>query len=202
MSKDSYSKAASDGEVPLTIYFVRHGQAGGDNSAETMGPPLTRLGMHQAERVGDRLSVEVFRHAYSSDLTRAYETMVAILKRHREIPYTVTHDVREVTHYHFIDGLKYPSLEVRLTVKKEMETIRRFATFLRRTHAPGETVLVVCHGNFIRSILPILGRKQPRKAMLLDINNTAVTIVDVWPSGEAVVKLANCTKHLLPKQIT
>ena len=107
-----------------------------------------------------------------------------------------------MTHYNFIKNAGPSKSAVRKSVKREWESINHFARYLRRGHQPGEKVLVVCHGNMIRSILPLLGGKDPKDSILIDINNTAVTVIDVWPSGEAVLKLANCTKHLLPRQVT
>ena len=195
------TEALEESEVALVVYFVRHGQAGGPDVNEMLGPPLTRLGEHQASRVGERLSKETFTHIYTSDLAHAYDTTRAILKYHDNTPYTVTTDIREVTHYNFIkEAVPRPSMKK--VLKKEADAIDHFSSYLRHVHKPGEQVLVVCHGNLIRSIVPVLGGKDPRESVLIDINNTAVSIVDVWPSGEAVIKLANCTKHLLPRQVT
>lgn len=196
------TEALEEREVPLVVVFVRHGHAGGPDVNDILGPPLTRLGEHQAERVADRLSRDKFAHIYTSDLARAYDTTRAILKFHEGTPYTVTTDIREVTHYNFVKDAHPPKTAMKKSVKREWESISHFAAYLRHVHQPGERVLVVCHGNFIRSILPLLGGKDPRESVLIDINNTAVTIIDVWPSGEAVLKLANCTKHLLPRQVT
>lgn len=195
-------EVADDTERPLTVVFVRHGLAAGPVVNEVLGPPLTSLGQHQAARVAERLAREKFNHIYSSDLVRAYDTARAILKFHNETPYTVTTDVREISHYHFLPDMKPPKSAIKQVVKKEWQVLTCFATFLRQVHPPGERVLVVCHGNFIRTILPVLGGRVPQESVLIDINNSAVTIIECWPSGEAVIRLANCTRHLLPRQIT
>jgi broad specificity phosphatase PhoE len=189
-------------EVPLVVFFVRHGNAGGPDINDILGPPLTRLGEHQAERVAERLAKERFTHIYTSDLARAYDTTRAILKFHGNTPYTVTTDIREVMHYNFVKDAHPPKAVLRKALKREWEAINHFAGHLRNGHKPGERVLVVCHGNFIRSILPVLGGRDPKESVIIDINNTAVTVMDIWPSGEAVLKLANCTKHLLPRQVS
>ena len=189
-------------EVPLTVYFIRHGNAGGPDINAVLGPPLTRLGEHQAARVAERLAHEKFNHIYTSDLARAYDTTRAILKHQAGTPYTVTTDIREVTHYNFIKAAHTPKAAMRKSVKKEWDAVTHFAEHLRRLHPPGEQILVVCHGNLIRTIMPILGGKDPKESILIDINNASLTILEVWPSGEAVVKLANCTKHLPPRQVT
>ena len=189
-------------EVPLVVYFVRHGNAGGPDINDILGPPLTRLGEHQAARVSDRLAREKFTHIYTSDLARAFDTTRAILKHHADTPYTVTTDIREVTHYNFVKNSHPAKPGMKRTVKRESEAIGHFVHHLRHVHQPGEKVLVVCHGNFIRTVMPLLGGKDPRESVLIDINNASVTVLDVWPSGEAVVRLANCTRHLLPRPVT
>ena len=50
------AKADESAAVPLVVYFVRHGHAGGPDINEVLGPPLTRLGEHQAARVAERLA--------------------------------------------------------------------------------------------------------------------------------------------------
>ena len=196
------AKADAAAAVPLVVVFVRHGHAGGPDINDVLGPPLTRLGEHQAVRVAERLATEKFTHIYTSDLARAYDTTRAILKFQNDTPYTVTTDIREVAHHNFVKDAHPPKHSTRRSVRHERDALFRFVAHLRRVHQPGEKVLVVCHGNFIRSILPLLGGKDPKESILIDINNTAVTILDVWPSGEAVLKLANCTRHLLPRQVT
>lgn len=186
------------------MYFVRHAQASpaGANDPQ-LGPPLTKLGEQQARQVGDRLAREDFSHIYTSDLTRAYNTATAILRHHQDTPYTINADLREVSHFHFDQDRGYAmDTTTRRNLQREMVLIRHFAEYLRRAHVSGEKVLVVSHGNFIRTILPVLGGRDPKRSVLLDVLNTSVTIVEVWSSGEAVVRLANCVRHLLAKQIT
>ena len=196
------AEAIEETDVPLMVYFVRHGHAGGPDVNDILGPPLTRLGEHQVARLAERLAREKFTHIYTSDLARAYDTARAILKFHEDTPYTVTTDIREVTHYNFVKDAHPPRSAGRKTVKREGDAVTHFAGYLRHVHSPGEKVLVVCHGNLIRTIMPLLGGKDPKESVLIDINNASLSILDVWPSGEAVLKLANCTKHLLPRQVT
>ena len=80
--------------------------------------------------------------------------------------------------------------------------LERFVARVRRTHVPGEKILAVCHGNVIRSVVPLLAGRRPEHSVMMEISNTAVTILDVWPSGEAVLKLANCVSHLMPRLVT
>lgn len=189
-------------EVPLIVVFVRHGQACADDGNMELGPPLTALGERQAERVARRLSRETFTHIYSSDLTRAWQTTQAILKCASHSVWTVTSDIREVSHQHFAPGRGPLTMAMRKTQREERLAMERFVAQVRRTHLPGEKILVVCHGNLIRSIVPLFAGRRPEKSVMMEISNTAVTILDVWPSGEAVLKLANCVSHLIPRHVS
>ncbi|MBA4387630.1 MAG: hypothetical protein C0404_06590 [Verrucomicrobia bacterium] len=189
-------------ELPLTIVFVRHAQAGGEKVNDELGPLLTKLGEQQAALVAERLSTEHFTHAYTSDFSRAFDTAKAILKFHPATPYTVNVDVREVHHFHFVKNAPKQKDEMKKVVEHEWKAVQNFAAHVRKTHSMGEVVLVVTHGNFIRSVLPVLGNRNPKESILLDFGNSSVSVLDVWPSGEAVLRLGNCMKHLPSKMIT
>jgi len=189
-------------DLPLTVVFVRHAQANLQNVSEELGPLLSPLGQRQATRVAKRLSKEKFDHIYTSDMARAYFTTQPILKFHKNTPFTVTPNIREVMHYHFTPGSIPRTSDVRKHVMIEQQRVKKFAMRLRHAHKPGEKILVICHGNFIRTLVPMLAGRSAEKSILIDINNTAVTILEAWPSGEAILRLANCVKHLSPKQVT
>lgn len=189
-------------EKPLTIIFVRHGQAETKPTDDPLGPGLTALGRRQAARVGKRLAKERIDHIYCSDLIRAHETADYIAGFHSDISLAVTPAAREVMAFHFTlhgdpeDGLLCEA------IAKEHDTVVRFANQLRHKHAPGETVVVVAHGNFIRTILPILGGRDPKESLIMEICNTSVSVVEVWSAGDAILELGNCVKHLLSSHVT
>ena len=189
-------------DAPIAVYFVRHGHSAGPEISPALGPPLSKLGEYQAERIAVRLAKETFDHIYTSDLTRAHETSRIICSYHPSTPFTVTPDLREITHHNFIKPTAIPGSAVRKTMKAEMEAVRRFAERIRHDHRPGQKILVVAHGNLIRTIMPVLGGRNPHESLLIEFNNASLSILDVWDSGEAVLRLANCTRHLLPRQIT
>ena len=80
--------------------------------------------------------------------------------------------------------------------------MHRVINHLRETHEQGERVLIVSHGNITRSLIPLLGGLAPAKAPLLEIYNASLSLVDAWPSGRAVGRLANCVAHLPERLIT
>jgi broad specificity phosphatase PhoE len=189
-------------EKPLQIFLVRHGQALPDDSGHVLGPHLSELGTTQANAVGRRLRDLPVNRIYSSDLFRANETAAAICKYKNNFPCTVLQAIREISPFHFMPRPSLLDFDMKHIVRSERRPIRRFLDMLRKTHKQGERLVIVAHGNLIRTILPMFGGFDPRKSILLEMNNSSVTIVDVWPSGEAVVKLANCVSHLTPEQIT
>jgi broad specificity phosphatase PhoE len=189
-------------DKPLTIVFVRHAQANPNDGTLELGPVLSNLGERQAERLARRLSEETFNHIYSSDLTRAWQTTQFILKYQNHLTWTVSSDIREVSHHHFAPGRIPLTLSMRKNLREERMSLERFVAQIRRTHVPPEKILIVCHGNVIRSIVPLFASRRPEKVLMMDISNTAITMLEVWSSGEAILKLANCVRHLIPKQVT
>jgi len=189
-------------EEPVTVVLVRHGQAERKPGDGPLGPGLTKLGQRQAARVGKRLAKDRIDYIYCSDLARASETADYIKAFHGKVPSAVTAAVREVTAYHFTPCDAPEDRLAREAITMEHDTLIRFANQLRHKHAPGETVVVVAHGNFIRTILPILGGRDPRESLIMEIYNTAVSVVELWSSGDAILRLGNCVKHLLPSQVT
>ena len=153
-------------------------------------------------RAGKRLADETFDHIYASSLMRAFETAQAILKFHEDTACTVSEDLHEVTRYHFspVFGELDPAASKCMAL--ERDALERFANQLRHAHGPGEKVLVVSHGNFIRTLMPILGGRDPKESLLININNASITVLEVWASGEAILQLGNSVKHLLPSQVT
>lgn len=188
-------------EGPLTICFVRHAQAenvpGGVDD-----PPITDIGRKQAERVARRLADMSFDHIYVSSMKRARQTADIIAVYHDGVPFTVLDDLREVSHYLFLEDMIPHDIDVKNGVIKERDAVHRFVNQVRHTHRAGSSLLVVCHGNIIRALMPIFGGRDPSQNLLMEINNTSVSILDTWGNGEAVLILSNCVKHLLSRQVT
>ena len=197
-------KKTKAGERPLTIYFVRHAQAmevlegvqGPDD------PPLSQLGQRQAVRLARRLQMEKFDHAYTSPLTRARQTAEAVLEFHKGLNVTMSKDIVEIGRDHFVEVPQGFSPSHPQVLVREQDALVRFANRIRHTHEPGQRLLVVAHGNLIRSLMPMLGGRNPLESLLLEISNASLCILDVWASGSAILRLGNCVKHLLPGEIT
>jgi broad specificity phosphatase PhoE len=201
-----YRKAqhgADQSEAPrLTVVLVRHAQPRATETDMAQDPDLTTRGRHQATRVAHRLANWRFKHIYISDLTRAFRTGEAIRKHHARTPFTVTPLIREVSHHHFTNAVTGADAEEMATIHREKANIQAFADLLLNQHRPGQTVCVVGHGNFIRSFIPVFAGIPPESAIMLELYNASVTVMDRWGNGHAVLRLANCVKHLKEKDVT
>ncbi len=165
-----------------TFYIVRHAQSHGNIKRIISGQQDTNLsdeGRLQAFERGKELVSIHFDAAFSSDLSRAHETATIIAKEH-DLAVTALQILRE-RHFGAIQGTAGDDLEESLKKKLEEynnmnykerllvkivpgmendeEVIGRFETFLRETALayPGKTVLVVAHGNLMRTFLVHLG---------------------------------------------
>jgi broad specificity phosphatase PhoE len=187
----------------LKITFVRHGQARAQEPRDGVrGPSLSALGRRQAACVARRLAAETFDRIYASDMRRAFETMAAIRKCHRRTPLTVSRDIREIMHHHFMRERLCSKPEVRRQFRAEARAVRRFAARLLRKHRRGGNLLVVAHGNLIRTLMPLLCCRKPLDTILMDTKNTAVFIMEagIWESP--LIRVANCIRHLPTRLIT
>jgi len=200
--KGQKEKLQMEERVPLRLYMVRHGQHSSGRSAGELGGGLTNLGKRQALRVAKRLRHEKFDHIYISDLKRAAETALAITKEHPDTPRTVTPLLREILPYHFVPLPEPEDARTAGLLRKQIKAVNEMAVRLKKNHKPGETVLIVGHANLFRTLIPILGKRNPRECILLNLSNASVTILNVWFGGEVVLSLSNCTKHLLDSQVT
>jgi broad specificity phosphatase PhoE len=192
------------GKKPLRLYFIRHAQADGQGTTDTRrkDPHLTELGKVQAEHVALRLGGTKFTRIYSSTARRAKETTREIVAFQTGTPLHYMKELEEVSSDHFLTDPSSMSQKDKERVGGELDRIERFANILRHDHEFGETIAIVIHGNLIRTLLSMLSGKKPHESVLIEINNAGVSILDMWPSGVAVVQLANGLRHLKPEDIT
>jgi len=187
--------------APLSLVLVRHAEAAHTND-DPLGPPLTPLGRIQARQLARRLGHQTFTAIYVSDLHRARQTCDAIAAR-CNAPVTVTRDLREISDSHTPMSASYITPPPDSELEEERDAVKRFIKHVRNHHKPGELVLVVAHGNLLRALSMMLIHESMTSRFLLELFNTSVTVIDVWPkSKQVVLRLANCVRHLHPRQIT
>ena len=180
-----------------TIYLVRHAQSlanlngiiGGDYG-------LTGLGVEQALEVGHKLKNEDFSAVFSSDKLRAEQTAINIIKG-KDIKVERVSDLRERSfgsienksnkeYLHLFDALKDMSDEDswKWKIVDDMETaeeaVERFEKALRKISNTyiGKKVLVVSHGNTIRSFLVKLGFAKFKQLHGNSIPNASYVILE------------------------
>lgn len=168
-----------------TFYIVRHGESEGNtgqanNHVFGKGSVLTEKGKDQAKTLGSLLRDISFDAVFSSDLTRAQQT-AEIIALEKNLAVTTTESLRERTlapYFQKNPGTTREDVEKQLlkafknlTDKAKMaykldediesaeEANMRFITFLREIAVAykGKTILIVCHGNLMRTLLAHLG---------------------------------------------
>lgn len=166
-----------------TIYLVRHGESLSNTYYDKglpaptfgeLGSDLTELGEEQARTVAKKLNHVHFDAVFSSDFIRAKRT-AEIIKAERKLEVITTHLIRELNwgDYHnrgpeakkkikeLQKGLSdVEKMKVKVgDMESQAEAVSRLITFLRETAIayPEQNILVVAHGNIMRSLLVHLG---------------------------------------------
>lgn len=184
----------------LMLVFARHGQRGGPPVAGLAGKSLTPLGRRQAARLARRVVQLPLSHIYCSDMARAYQTADLIRGLSPRTPFTVLPELRELSRYDQPDN--YPArIGERTRARLHRQRVLRVVRRLRRDHRPGQVVLIVAHGGINRMVITRLCGLRLRDGLPFGQHNASLTVVSVNRTGRAVVRLANCTRHLLPHQI-
>lgn len=184
-----------------TLVLVRHGQSQWNLENKFTGwvdVPLTDLGREEARRSGRLLRDYVFDQAFTSNLERAAETLRIVLEENSrpDVPIASDEALNE-RHYGDLQGLnkeetarKFGAEQVHIWRRSYdvappggeslADTAARTLPYFAAEIAPrlrrGETVLVVAHGNSLRSIVMDLEKLSREQVMELNIP-TGVPIV-------------------------
>ncbi len=197
------------------LLLVRHGITEFNNTGRFAGYSdieLSAAGYSQVERLRDRLADEKVDAVYSSDLKRALVTAEVIFPEHKTDIVTCP-ELRE-TNYGDVEGLTFEEISRLYPEVAELVTnfsiqlkfpggesfegfIERVVRFLDRlkSHEPSETILVVCHGGPLRTLVcHLLGIDQAHWWQIR-FDNASLSIVDTYPRG-VIISLLNDTSHL------
>lgn len=151
------------------LLLVRHGQTDWNLAHRVQGhtdTPLNAVGREQACALADSLAAPSLVAVYSSDLSRAYETAIAVARVHG-LEVTVDRDLRE-KNFGSWEGLTDTEIADRFpdavrgrwgdgeTTEEVAERAVAAIERIRRRHPVGR-VLVVSHGGALRAILDHLG---------------------------------------------
>ena len=185
-----------------TFYIVRHGQTewnAADRIQGHLDSPLTDKGINQAKETSEEFKSVKFDTVFSSDLLRAKRTAeFIVLNRGLEVSTAKALRERTLGQYdgrlvnEYIEETKELLKEYqRLSEEKKWEfkfakdyesdeeLASRFITFLREVAVgyQGKTVLIVTHGETMRSFLTKLGFAKHGALTPSSIKNTGYIIV-------------------------
>ena len=159
------------------LYLVRHGQYRMNQEDPRYGS-LTPLGRRQAKRLGKRLGEVPFDACFSSDVTRAVETLDIIA------PFLANQTRRSASTL-LREGL--PTLASHWTFRVDRADVRKarermeaaYGRFFKPARGRDRHDLIVGHGNCIRYLVRRALQDQPSKWWRLQILQCSLTIVCV-----------------------
>lgn len=203
------------------LVLVRHGQST-DNVRNLFSgwrdPDLTDRGIKEARDAGRRLKIlgHRFDAGYTSRLSRTHRTLALILEEidQLDLPST-SNEALDERHYGELSGLNkedarsvWGSDQVHLWRKSyhavppggeslEM-TAARTMPFLRRELTPrlqkGEHLLVVAHGNSLRSIVKHLDEVSDEDIADVHIGTSQIIVYEIDASGAVIGKTSVAAK--------
>ncbi|MHB1563916.1 MAG: 2,3-bisphosphoglycerate-dependent phosphoglycerate mutase [Leptospirillum sp.] len=187
--------------TPGCLTLVRHGQSQWNLENRFTGwvdVDITKLGEEEARRAGSHLNGISFSRAFTSDLKRAQRTLQIILETTgaTNLPIVRNAALNE-RHYGDLQGLdkdetakKYGKEQVHIW-RRSFDvpppggeslkmTLERVLPYVDKEILPcltrGENILVVAHGNSLRSIVMVLDHLNEKEVLELNIP-TAVPII-------------------------
>lgn len=201
------------------FYFARHGETDCNRRGIVQGRQidagLNAMGQAQAARLADRFAGVPLDAIYASTLRRATETAACIASLHPNAPLRLDPDLAEMSWGRYegrvlddrlrarFEGLatrwKLGDPEARPDGGESAHDVQtralRAVNRIRARH-PGQTVLVVTHGRFLRILLATL-LPDYGIARMDDIPHANTGVYKLIARGEAWrAEYLNCTRHL------
>lgn len=191
----------------MKIIIVRHGETE-ENAADIIQGQshgtLSKKGIKQAKKVGERLKDEKINVIYTSDLKRAVDTAKEIHKHHKEIPLIKRKEIREMDYGKLQDKQKDeinyyyhkendPNYFKKNNVESFESVYNRVNTFLQeiiKKHKD-ENVLIVSHAITIKAIMLVLNNNNDEIEEIPKKKNAGVSVFENGKFTEI-----NSTKHL------
>ena len=194
------------------LVLVRHGQSVWNLQNRFTGwvdVPLTEKGKEEAYKAGELLKDIRFSVAYTSDLTRAQETLRIILETIGLLIPVIKDKALNERHYGALQGLnkdrakeKWGKEIVYLWRRSydipppEGESLKdtagRTIPFLERAIMgdilDGRDVLVVAHGNSLRSIVMYLEKLSPEEIVKVEIPTGTPIVYELDTNGSVINK--------------
>lgn len=194
------------------LVLVRHGQSVWNLQNRFTGwvdVPLTEKGKEEAYKAGELLKDIKFDVAYTSALTRAQETLKIILETVGLLIPVIKDQALNERHYGALQGLnkdrarqKWGSDIVHLWRRSYdiappegeslKDTAARTIPFLERAImgdiVDGRNVIVVAHGNSLRSIVMYLEKLSPEEIVKVEIPTGTPIVYDLDENGNILNK--------------
>ena len=189
-----------------TFYILRHAESKGNakianDHALGRGSELTQIGHEQAVEISKTFKNIKFDTIFSSDLTRAIQTAETIVKEKELVIHTtnrlrerslgiyfkknpkMTRETVEKNLLEIFEGLsdeRKMDYKISEDVESPNEATSRFITFLREVaiEYKDKTILLVCHGNLMRTFLVHLGWAKYNELPKGSIKNTGYIILE------------------------
>ncbi|MEC2072389.1 histidine phosphatase family protein [Alkalihalophilus marmarensis] len=199
----------------MNLYLIRHGESEGNRLGKIQGWsdfPLSEIGKKQALKLGNFFQGIQLDYLYSSDLTRAHDTALAIGSE-KDLTVHKWEKVREVNLGPF-QGLSRDEIyeqfpEVRETsiltsgiagtesVHELTERCKYVVDQLKRAHK-NDHVAIVSHGGFISIFLMYLmiGDNWGEFHRPFQIGNTSISHIELSRSGKPLFHYINRDHHL------
>ncbi len=196
---------------PTRLYLIRHGQVEGHEEKRYNGQGDTRLteqGRAQFGMLQLRLQKKLIKAVYSSDLSRCLEG-AQLLAAGFGVEVVARPELRELNMGEW-EGITWKELQARYPEQWQarlrdivnyrvpggeslLEMAGRVRPCLREILAahPGEEVLVVAHGAVNRIILLDAVGAPLERLFHIEQDYGCLNVIDYYPDGIAVVKLAN-----------
>lgn len=197
----------------MELILIRHGESVANREGRIQGQadyPLSQEGAEQAERLAQWLAAEPIDCIYSSDLSRAYETALAIAKHHG-LEVAVRKDVREVkmgrfeTLTHADIQEKYPAYAGLDLLSCGLDDVEQVDQVYRRGLAVvkdlfnchyGQRVVLVSHGLFLSCLLQALLNVKWQGKRHFVMHNTGITTLKFESLERFIILGMNERPHL------
>ncbi len=172
----------------MRIFLVRHGEAVKlDNDSV-----LTPKGLKQARNVAEALVKIPIDIVFTSDLTRAKQTLEEYKKLNPSIKTEISQEINEI--YRVLVG--GPEKEGTPQDREEKDKIRSNNFFARILKLKKDNILVFSHGNIIRYFLSKALNVNPKSLWeKIVISPGSISIIEINKQGETQVKAINLYEH-------
>ena len=198
----------------VQLCLLRHGESLWNKENRFTGwvdVPLTDLGREQAEKAGELIKKEGLRFqvAYTSVLNRAIETLEIVMKTIQQNIPVIKDSALNERMYGDLQGLnkedtakKYGDQQVHIWRRSydikppngesledtQKRTIPFFMNCIMTDIKEGKNVLVVAHGNSLRSIVMYLDKLSKEQVLSLELPTGLPIIYSIDPNGGVTSK--------------